>query len=133
MLGTWRAGRMMGGISVWGGQIILTPSQVIFTPLFLASVKKRIPLAQIAHVESRGKPRLFSPPQVVITLKNQHRYTFGFVVNIWTPNFRAQNAQVRDTFLQQLQTARNVAHESRQSSVSFFQERSREVSNSQSG
>ena len=36
----------MGSISLYGGRITLTTSQVIFTPIFLAPVK-RIPLAQI--------------------------------------------------------------------------------------
>ncbi len=105
VLGTWRGGKMMGGISIWGGQIILTPSQVIFAPLLLAPFEQHIPLANIEKVEPSGKLSLFSPPQVVITLKDQSHYTFGFVANIWSPNIRPRNAQVRDDFLQQLQAA----------------------------
>ena len=137
-VGRWTASRMSGGLAAAGGEIVLTPEHLVFTPWDMTKTREflvkllskagvphvgdvdklltatkllepvAIPLTQIATVQPMGRASLLKPPWARITFVDGRHLDLGILASPRYPNFHAANNQAFDDWLGELRAQQSA-------------------------
>jgi hypothetical protein len=126
---TWTAARTKGGLSIAGGQIVLTDDALVFSPWDLNETKNwlarepseiepstgdtnrflppenllepvAVPFREIERAEILNKPSLLRPPSARLHLRSGEHFDVGILASPFTPNFRAANQDAFNEWLE---------------------------------
>jgi len=131
-IGRWIAARTSSGLSIAGGQIILTRDYLVFTPWDMTKTRQylvkllgaagvphvgdidrlltaskllepvAISLNQIASIQPRGRASWFRPPWARVTFSDGHHLDVGILAASWRPNVDPANNAAFDDWLKKL-------------------------------
>jgi hypothetical protein len=133
VVGAWSAARTGGGgLSIAGGQLVLTDSSLVFSPWDLdktraflvkwlskagvphvATIDKALtasklldpvvlPIADVARVEVLNRASLLKPPRARIALRDGRHFDVGILSSATAPNFSPANNVALDDFVARL-------------------------------
>jgi hypothetical protein len=136
VIGRWTAARTASGLSVAGGEVVLTTSYLVFTPWDMTQTRDflikllsgvgvphvgdinklltaskllepiAIPLSQIANVQPLGRASLLKPPYARIDFAGGRYLDIGILASPRYPNFAQANNAAFDDWLTRLNEAR---------------------------
>jgi hypothetical protein len=133
IVGAWTAANTRGGLSLAGGQVVLTSQYLVFTPWdmdqtrawlvkglskagfsYAQTIDKLIsasrllepvvvPLDRIASVQPLNRARLFKPPTVRLQLVDGRHFDLGILESPTTRNGSSKNNIAMEDFMRNLQ------------------------------
>lgn len=119
---------MGAGVSLAGGQVILTSEYLVFTPWDLTQTREwlgwlasqagvpyvgevdklltkskilepvAISLGELANVQVLNRAKLFKPPTARLQLRNGSHFDVGILASVGTPNLSSKNNVAFDDF-----------------------------------
>jgi hypothetical protein len=128
--GVWTAANTKGGLSLAGGQAIVTKDHLAFTlfkllntagaPGWVGKINElideskllgpaAIPLSEIAGTHTLNRAEVLKPPTVRMSLRDGRHFDLGILVSPKTPNFSSSNNDAFDHFLREREAARSQA------------------------
>jgi hypothetical protein len=132
VVGAWTAARTNSGLSVSGGQVVLTRDHLVFSPWdmdatraflvrwlgkagvpHLGTIDKLLdatgllepvvlPLAEVVRVDMLSRGSLFKPPQVRLHFADGRHFDLGILHSPTTMNPSPKNKQALDDFMSKL-------------------------------